>query len=104
MFGETLLCPSILSFFNELLLAALGLHCYLRAFSRCGERGATLPCGLQASLYLVSLVAEHRLESMRSSVAAACGLVARGLSCPVACGIFPDQGSNPCPLHWQADS
>ena len=22
----------------------------------------------------------------------------------VACGIFPDQGSNPCPLHWQADS
>ena len=23
---------------------------------------------------------------------------------PRACGIFPDQGSNPCPLHWQADS
>ena len=22
----------------------------------------------------------------------------------MACGIFPDQGSNPCPLHWQADS
>ena len=21
-----------------------------------------------------------------------------------AYGIFPDQGSNPCPLHWQADS
>ena len=21
----------------------------------------------------------------------------------MACGIFPDQGSNPCPLHWQAD-
>ena len=25
-------------------------------------------------------------------------------SCPVACGIFPDQGSNPRLLHWQADS
>ena len=25
-------------------------------------------------------------------------------SCSVACGIFPDQGLNPCPLHWQADS
>ena len=25
-------------------------------------------------------------------------------SCSAACGIFPDQGSNPCPLHWQADS
>ena len=31
-------------------------------------------------------------------------VVARGLSCSAACAIFPDQGSNPCPLHWQADS
>ena len=30
--------------------------------------------------------------------------VARRLSCSSACGIFPDQGSNPCLLHWQADS
>ena len=30
-------------------------------------------------------------------------VVAHGSSCSVACGIFPDQGSNPCPLHWQAD-
>ena len=29
---------------------------------------------------------------------------AHGPSCSTACGIFPDQGSNPCPLHWQADS
>ena len=27
-----------------------------------------------------------------------------GLSCSAACGIFLDQGLNPCPLHWQADS
>ena len=31
-------------------------------------------------------------------------VVAHRLSCFMACGIFPDQGSNPCPLHWQADS
>ena len=31
-------------------------------------------------------------------------VVAHGPSCSVACGIFPDQGSNPRPLHWQADS
>ena len=31
-------------------------------------------------------------------------VVAHGLSCSAACEIFPDQGSNPCPLHWQADS
>ena len=31
-------------------------------------------------------------------------VVAHGPSHSTACGIFPDQGSNPCPLHWQADS
>ena len=31
-------------------------------------------------------------------------VVAHGPNCSVACGIFPDQGSNPDPLHWQADS
>ena len=31
-------------------------------------------------------------------------IVAHGPSCSAACGILPDQGSNPCPSHWQADS
>ena len=31
-------------------------------------------------------------------------IVAHGPSCSAACGIFPDQGSNPHPLHRQADS
>ena len=31
-------------------------------------------------------------------------VVEHGLSCPEAYGIFPDQGLNPCPLHWQVDS
>ena len=31
-------------------------------------------------------------------------VVAHGPSCSAACGIFPDQGLNPCPLHWQAES
>ena len=31
-------------------------------------------------------------------------IVAHGPSCSAAHGIFPDQGSNPCPLHWQKDS
>ena len=31
-------------------------------------------------------------------------IVAHGPSCSAACGILPDQGSNPCPLHEQADS
>ena len=36
-----------------------------------------------------------------NSQAPECGLiVAHGLSCPTACGMFPEQGSNLCPLHW----
>ena len=31
-------------------------------------------------------------------------VVAHGPSRSTACGILPDQGSNLCPLHWQADS
>ena len=31
-------------------------------------------------------------------------IVAHGPSCSAACGILPDQGSNPCPLYWRADS
>ena len=29
---------------------------------------------------------------------------AQGFSYSIACGTFPDQGWNPCPLQWQADS
>ena len=31
-------------------------------------------------------------------------IVAHGPSCSAACGILPDQGSNPCPPHWQTDA
>ena len=27
-------------------------------------------------------------------------VMVHGFSCPEACGIFLDQGLNPCPLHW----
>ena len=40
----------------------------------------------------------HQLQSTGSV------FVLQGFSCSVACGIFPDQGSNPCPLHWQVDA
>ena len=53
-----------------------------------------------------SLVAKHRLYGMWALVVRHSGsvLVGHGLSCSMACGIFPDRESNPCPLHWQADS
>ena len=45
------------------------------------------------------VVIEHGFYSMWALV-----VMEHGFSCPVACEIFPDQGSNPCPLHSQADS
>ena len=60
---------------------------------------------------VVSLVAEHGLQGAWAPAVAAPGLcssgsvvVACGLNCSAACGIFPGQGSNPRLLHWQADS
>ena len=74
--------------------------------------GSSLLCTGRCSLVVASggytLLAENRLliavtslvehgSSRMDSVA-----VEHGLSCPAACRIFLDQGSNPCPLHWQA--
>ena len=82
--------PCWLSFFKflfiYLFLAVLGLHCCVRAFSSCGEQG------------LLFTVMDGLLIAVASLV------VAHGFSCPVACGFLPDQESNSCPLHWQADS
>ena len=66
-------------------MATLGLLCCTRAFS---SRGVRPPhCGG------FSCGAGFRREG---SV-----VVAGGPRCPAACGIFPDQGSNLCPLLWQ---
>ena len=100
------------------------------AFSSCGERGySSLRCtgfslqwllllrssgsqarGLQ-QLWLAGSRAQPQQLWRTGSVVVACRLqsagsvvVAHGPSCSTACGIFPGQGSNPCPLHWQADS
>ena len=49
-------------------------------------------------IMVASLAAEHGFLSAGSAV------VLHGFSCPMACGIFPDQESNLCPLHYQVDS
>ena len=79
-------------------MAALGLRCCVRAFSSCGKRGLLFTAVSGFSLQWLLL-----LQSMGSRHAGSV-VVVHGLSCSAACGIFLDQGSNPCPLHWQADS
>ena len=66
------------------LVAASGGH----SSSRCAGLSLSRPLLLQST-------SSRRTGSV---------VVAHGPSCSAACGIFPDQGSNPCPLHWQADS
>ena len=52
-------------------------------------------------LTAVASLVEHRLSS--GAVGSGSGSGER-VSCSMAHGIFLDQESNPCPLHWQADS
>ena len=101
-----------------IFLAALGLRCCTRAFSSCDERGLLFVVLCVLLIAVASLAVEHGLQARGlqqlcrvDSVVVACELQSAGsvvvvhrLSCSTACGIFPDQGSNPCPLHWQADS
>ena len=99
-------------------MAALGLHCCTGLSLDAANEGSSLvaECGLslqwllplrstgseahgrQQSQPAGSAVAAPRLWSTDSVV------VAHGLCCSVACPIFPDQGLNPCLLHWQAGS
>ena len=66
------------------LVAASGGH----SSSRCAGLSLSWPLLLQST-------GSRRAGSV---------VMAHGPSCSAACGIFPDQGSNPRPLHWQADS
>ena len=78
------LCWVFVSVRGLSLVAASGGH----SSSRCAGLSLSRPLPLQGT------------GSRRAGSVA----VAHGPSCSVACGIFPGQGSNPCPLHWQADS
>ena len=76
----------------------LGLRFCARTFSSCGKWGPLFiavrgPLTIAASL--VGSTGSRRAGSV---------VVAHRPSRSAACGIFPDQGSNLCPLHWQADS
>ena len=77
----------------------LGLRFCARAFSSCSKRGP-LFITVRGPLTISWLLLLRSTDSRRAGSV----VVAHGPSCSAACGIFPDQGANPCPLHWQADS
>ena len=75
-----------------LFLPVLGLYDCTGAVPSCGEQGLLSGCGSRAS---------HCGGFLWSSGSA---VMTPGISCSVACGEMFPEGSNPCPLHWQADS
>ena len=64
--------------FIYLFMAALGLCCCVRAFSSCGERGATLCCGAQASHCGGFSYCGARALGAQASVVVTCGLSSCG--------------------------
>ena len=88
----------------------LGLHCCMWAFSGCRERrllcvvvhssltAAASRCGAQVPGAHAAAVEAPGLREWAQELWFA------DFSCSMLCGIFPDQGSNLCPLHWQVDS
>ena len=111
--------PSFQKIIIYLFLAVLDVSCCTQTFYSCGERGYSLVDvrGLLMQWLLLlwskgsrarkfqwlwhtgSVIVIPRLQSTDSIV------VVPGLSSStVACGIFLDQGSNPCLLNWQMDS
>ena len=88
-----------INLFIYLFLAVLGLRFCARPFSSCSERG-----GHSSSRCAGLSLSRPLLLRSTGSRRAGSVVVAHGPGCSATCGIFPDQGSNPCPLHWQADS
>ena len=89
----------IFFFFIYFILATLGLLA-VQGLSLVAVSGGFSLAFLSQWLSLVQSVGSRASECRLGS----CGASA-GFSCPGACGIFPDQGWDPCfPLPWQADS
>ena len=84
-------------FFFFRFLALLGLCC-CKGLSLAAGSGGYSPVAMRRLLIAVASLVEHWLQSTDSVI------VAHGLGCSAACGIFLDQGSNPCLQHWQVDS
>ena len=102
--GSSSLCFSLMTYsdfifhFYLFVLAVLGLRCCTGFL--CSEQGL-LVSWAHRLLVAAAPVAEHWLEGEPAPAATTRGLqtpgsavVAHGLGCCAACGVFPEQGSN----------
>jgi len=88
----------LLNYFLILFLAVLGLLC-CTGFSLVVVRGGDSLVAVCGFPTVVASLVEHGLYSVQASV-----VIVHRLGCFMACAIFPNQGLNPCLLHWQAES
>ena len=88
-----------INYFFKCIFGLLALHWCIWPFSSCSEQGLLSNCGVWASHCSGFYSPRAQALDPWSWV-----VVVHRLSCPVACGIFLDQGLSPCPLHWQVDS
>ena len=94
----------MLFIFKKLFLAVLALRC-CAGFSLVAERrGCSLAVEQELLVAVASLVAYGLRSCSSRALSTSSAVVVHGLSCSAACGIFLDQGSNLCLLHWQVDS
>ena len=100
----------LFKFFFFLIFGCTGSS-LLHRLSLVGERRGYSRCGVWASRSGGFSCCRAWVPGHVRSAGAALGLQsagslakAHGLSCPVACGIFPDQGLNWCPQHCKAES
>ena len=90
---------SITTFFSlNLVLAALSLAAACGLLSSCGQQRLLSSCGVRASRGGFSCC---RAQTLGRADFSSRGF--HGLSCPVVCGIFLDQGLNLRTQHWQAE-
>ena len=99
IYTHTHIYVCIYIFIYFIILTILGFHCRMWFFSSCGEKGLLSNCGPLASHWDDFSCCEAQSLGTRASI-----VVVHGLSCSISCEIFPEQGSNLCPLHWQTDS
>ena len=82
-------------------MSALDLHCCTQAFSSCGQQGLLF---ISVHRLLTAVASPEAWVSRSWALGAQASVVAQALSCSMACGIFSDEGLNPCLLHWQVTS
>ena len=91
-------------FFNVYLFfgCAGSLSLLYGLFSSCGEQGLLSSC-VHKILIAVAFL-EWSTGSRAHGPRTDSVVVVHGPSCPAARGVFPDQGSNLCLMHWHVGS